>query len=152
MSSSDIIALCALFVSVAGIWISHRLAKQLTKRNEDKLLLDELLSLLNKLNQLSSNFFLSDRRDRLDTHHFHALFLVDYAAAHYLIQTLRGKRKLSIDIDQDFSNFHRLSTENTEHINSWNTEECLQRYSQINESYLKCMKQIYDTFHQHHKP
>lgn len=152
MSSSDIIALVALLVSGIGIWISCDLAKKLTKRNEDKLLLDELLSLLNQLNQLSSNFFLSDRRDRLDTHHFHALFLVDYAAANHLIQILKEKRKLFMSIDQDFSNFHRLSTENTESINSWDVEQCLQRHSQINESYLKCMKQIYDTFHQHHKP
>ena len=57
MTGSDIIAFIALVVSAYGIWLSYKIAVVFANRNEDKILLDELLSILNDMQEQAAHFF-----------------------------------------------------------------------------------------------
>ncbi|MFZ7186326.1 hypothetical protein ACLSY8_00060 [Avibacterium avium] len=54
---SDIIATVALIVSIYGFWLSYKIAKIFAQRNEDKMLVDELLGILRETQEQATYFF-----------------------------------------------------------------------------------------------
>jgi len=141
-TAPNLIALCAMVYTVRGVKQSQVLAK----RNEDKILIDSLLTTLNEMDSLAAHFFLSDRRERLDVHYYSTCFLTKLQVAVHITKTLQEKRKvLKESIYQPFSFFHWFSTVDIESINSKPADQNALQYSEANKAYLSCIKEIYDS-------
>ncbi|HGO5823357.1 TPA: hypothetical protein ACK3JW_001023 [Mannheimia haemolytica] len=54
---TDTIAFIALVISAYGLWLSYKIAQIFALRNEDKMLVDELLAVLRDMQEQASHFF-----------------------------------------------------------------------------------------------
>lgn len=147
MTASDFIALAAVGISLYSLYWTRKIAITIAERNENKILLDELLYTIKEMDSLASHFFLTDRKERLDTHHYSASFVSKSRIAQYLAYTLKeDKAILSDSIDKPLSDLHKFATLNTEKINSNSVAENLSQYSNVNTAYLNCVQIIHQTF------
>ena len=147
MTGSDIIAVIALVVSAYGIWLSYQIAVVFANRNEDKMLLDELLSILNDMQEQAAHFFLDNKKERSTSHIYVATFSSKFSVANFLIHTLKNDRKiLKGNIDNPLSNLYMYGTLNVEMINKQKPEKNSEQFSNMDQAYLKCIGIIHQAF------
>ncbi|OOR94255.1 hypothetical protein [Haemophilus paraphrohaemolyticus] len=143
INASNSIALCAMLYTIVGV----RQSRLFAKRAEDKVLVDSLLQILSEMENLSSHFFLSDRRERADTHYYSTCFLTKLNIAIHITKILHEKRNiLQENIYEHFSKFHWYATVDIESINAKTSEQNAGQYKNINQAYLKCIVDIYNAF------
>lgn len=146
---SNFIALIAIVVSIYGIYLSYRLNITFTRRNEDKMLLDELLGILKDIQAQSAHFFLDYKEDRSSHHIYVATISSKTSIAQFLIHTLQQNKRtiLKSNINEPFSDLYLYSTLNAEVVNEQTPEQNTAQFSDMDSAYLKCVSIIHLAFH-----
>lgn len=149
---SDIIAFVALIVSIYGLWLSYKIAKIFAQRNEDKMLIDELLEILQEMQEQASHFFLDKRQERPNSHIYVASLSSKMNVASFLIHILKTERKiLKSNIDNPLSDLYLYSTLDAEKTNKQKPEKNAEQFSNMDQAYLKCVSIIYQSFQSKYK-
>ncbi|WP_281772267.1 hypothetical protein [Haemophilus parahaemolyticus] len=149
---SDIIAILALVVSIYGLWYSYKIAKIFAQRNEDKMLIDELLKMLSEMQAQASHFFLDNKQVRPNPHIYVASFSSKISLAQFLIHILKNDRKLlQNNIDAPLSDLYLYGTLNAEKANKQKPEKNTEQFSNMDQAYLKCTSIIYQSFQSKYK-
>lgn len=147
MTGSDIIALIALVASVYGIWLSYKTALAFANRNEDKMLIDELLLVLKDMQEQAAHFFLDNKKERTTSHIYVATLSSKFMVANFLIHTLKNDRQiLKENIDTPLSNMYMYCTLNVEELNKQQPEKNSVQFSDMDQAYLKCVGIIHQAF------
>ena len=116
------------------------------------MLVDSLLQMLSEMEAMSSHFFLSDRKERVDIHYYSACFLTKLNVAINIAKILQEKRSvLSDSIYTPLSTFHWHATVNIESIYTRTIEQNLEQYRSINQSYLNSITEIHGSFEKHYE-
>lgn len=147
MTGSDIIAFIALVASVYGIWLSYKTAVDFANRNEDKMLIDELLFVLKDMQEQAAHFFLDNNKNRPTSHIYVATLSSKFHVANFLIHTLKNDREIiKENIDKPLSNMYMYGTLNVEMINKQKPEKNSAQFSDMDQAYLKCVGIIHQAF------
>lgn len=145
--ASDILAIIAIFISSYSIWNSNKTAANLAKRNEDKLLSDELLALLRDMQEQAAHFFLDAKKDRSTHHIYVAVFSSKLNIAYFLIHLLKEERHvIQEEINQSLSDLYLYATLNVEGIHKRKPEENAQQFACLDQAYQKCIGIIHRAF------
>lgn len=144
---ANITSFLALLISAIGVYFGYWVANQIAKRNENKILAEDLLSTIKEMHLLSEEFFNKSQYSKLSIKFYSDSFSTRMYIASFLVYLLKEQSKLlKSDIDKPLSDFHKSATFDVEKINGFSIEKRVSTYAEITKFYLECVRIIHQSF------
>ena len=144
------ISIPSLILIIVGWCVIYHNAKKLATRNETKSLIDELVSQIDKLEKLTTDYWLSGRQSRLDTD---AYLLLINAKTQLISSRLKTISHRKIDISGvDLSCLSELMTLNCEDVDKHSLDEKREQMQSFLNEVNEGIESLYSEFYKSYKP
>lgn len=135
---------------IIGWVVIYRNARKIATRSETKALIDDVISILNSIESLATDYWLAGRRNRMETEQFIVVFNAKLLTLNNRLDVLK-ERKIRID-NVNMGNLHEQITLDCEQVDKIPASEKYYKVQQILESLNVAVSGLYKEFQNAHRP
>jgi len=140
----------SIILIILGWQVIYNNAKKLATRNETKSLIDDIVAIVEKLEGLTTEFWLQSRQSRLDVDVFLLLTQSKLQIFNSRIKIIE-KRDISVS-EIDLGKFLEFMTLDCENVDSQKPEKKRKQVESLLDESNKCLEHLYAEFQEKYKP
>lgn len=135
---------------IIGWVVIYRNARKIATRSETKSLIDDVISILNAMESLATEYWLSGRQSRMETEQFIVIFNAKLLTLNSRLEVLKA-RKVNVN-NVNIGDLYEQMTLDCEQVDRMPTAEKYQKVQKILEGLNNAAASLYQEFQNAHQP